>query len=98
MEKEEENEKPTAFDISSLDTLILLRLFVNILGEKAWENMGLRMKPGTQEVEKDMLKAKTAINTIQFILNELEPSLEDGERKSLRNLLADLQLNYVTQR
>lgn len=82
MENEEEKEKPLAFDITSLDTLVLLRLFVNILGEKAWENMGLRIKPGTQEVEKDMSKAKAAIDTIQFILTYLTPAFKRRRGRS----------------
>lgn len=35
MNEAEEKEKPMALDISSLDILVLLRLFINILGEKA---------------------------------------------------------------
>jgi len=80
-----------------LDVFVLLRFFVNILGEKAWQNMGLRMRPGTNDVEKDMLKAKTAIDTIQFLVNTLEPHIQDDERRFLRNLLADLQINFATQ-
>ena len=97
MEESKEREKPMALDISSLDTFVLLRLFVNILGEKAWQNMGLRMRSGTDEVEKDMLRAKIAIDTIQFIVNTLEPHFQEDEKKIFRNLLADLQINFVKQ-
>ena len=92
-----DEEKPVAFDISSLDTYLLLRLFISILSEKAWQDMGLRAKPGTEKVEKDMVRAKLAIDCIAFLINSLEPFIEDDEMNSLRNLLADLQINFVTQ-
>lgn len=59
--------------------------------------MRLRMKPGTNDVEKDMLKAKIAIDTIQFLVNTLEPQIQEEEKKIFRNLISDLQINYVRQ-
>lgn len=97
MEGDEGKEKPVVFDISSLDTYILLRFFIGVLSEKAWQDMGLRVKPGTDKAEKDMLKAKTAIDSIEFLINTLEPQLQEDEKKSLRNLLADLKINFVGQ-
>jgi len=97
MEPKNEEEKPVSLDISSLDTLILLRFFISILSEKAWQNMGLRIKPGTEEVEKDLEKAKIAIDTIEYIIKSLELKITEDEKKSLKNLLADLQINFVRQ-
>ena len=92
---DEEEKKPVVFDVASLDTYVLLRLFINVLGVKAWQNMGLRVKPGTDEVEKDMVCAKTAIDCIAFLIDRLDPHIQEDERISLRNLLADLQINFV---
>lgn len=97
LEREEEKEKPVVFDVASLDTYVLLRLFINILGAKAWQNMGLRVKPGMDEVEKDMGRAKIAIDSIAFLIDRLEPHIQEDERSSLRNLLADLQINFARQ-
>lgn len=95
MERDEEKEKPVVFDIASLDTYVLLRLFINVLGAKAWQNMGLRVKPGTDKVEKDMERAKTAIDCIAFLIDRLKPHIQEDERSSLRDLLADLQINFA---
>jgi len=97
MESDEGKEKPVVFDISSLDTYLLLRFFISVLSEKAWQDMGLRVKPGTDKAEKDMLKAKTAIDSIEFLINTLEPQLQEDEKSSLRNLLADLKINFAGQ-
>lgn len=95
MEREKREETPASFDISSLDTYVLLGLFINILSEKAWQHMGLRVKPGTDDVEKDFERAKVAIDCITFLVDKLEPHIQDGEKNRLRNLLTDLQINFV---
>jgi hypothetical protein len=97
MESSEEREKPVVFDISSLDTYLLLRFFISVLSEKAWQDMGLRAKSGTDKIEKNLLKAKTAIDSIEFLINTLEPQLQEDEKKSFRDRLADLKINFVRQ-
>ena len=94
MEDEKEG-KPVAFDIASLDTQILLKLFIDILSIKAWQHMGLRVKPGTDKVEKDLGQAKLAIDCVNFLVDKLEPHVKEDEKKSLRSLLADLQINFA---
>ena len=94
MEQEKDNDK-LGFDITSLDTYVLLTLFVNILGSKAWQHLGLRAKPGTDQVEKDLDRARTIIDCMAFLIDKLEPHLKENENKSLKNLLTDLQINYA---
>lgn len=93
--EEDKGDEDSVFDISSLDTYVVFALFVNILGSQAWRHMGLRIKPGTNEVEKDLERAKTAIDCIAFLVEKLEPHIPEDEKKSLRNLLADLQINFA---
>jgi hypothetical protein len=95
VEHNKENEKPLAFDITSLDTYVLLALFVNILSSQAWEHMGLRVKPGTDKVERDLERAKTAIDCIAFLIDKLDDHIQGSEKKRLKNLLTDLQINFV---
>jgi len=94
MEQEKE-EKTTALDITSLDTYTLLELFINVLSTKAWQHMGLRVREGTDKIEKDFEQAKVAIDCIAFLINKLEPHMQDSEKGRLQNLLADLQINFV---
>src|SRR4030042_1499741 len=95
MAEEKEEETTTAPDITSLDTYVLLGLFINILSAQAWQHMGLRLKPGANNIEKDLKRANTAIDCIAFLVNKLEPEIPENERRQLRNLLTDLQVNFV---
>ncbi len=92
---EEKEEETTTPDITSLDTYVLLGLFINILSAQAWQHMGLRLKPGANSVEKDLKRASTAIDCIAFLINKLEPEIPENETRQLRNLLTDLQVNFV---
>ena len=94
-QENEEQPQPTAFDVTALDTYVLIQLFINILASKAWQHMGLRIKPGTDTVEKDLERAKTAIDCISSLLEKVESHLQEKEARILRNLLSDLQINFV---
>ena len=95
MEPNRDDEKPQAMDITSLDTYVLLTLFVNILTSQAWQHMGLRVKPGTDNAEQDLERARTAIDCIAFLVDKLTAHVQESEVKRLKNLLADLQINFV---
>jgi len=90
-----EEKEQSALDITALDTYALLSLFIGILSAQAWQHMGLRMKPGTDKVEKDFERARVAIDCVAFLVEKLEPRLPDAEKGKLRSLLADLQINFV---
>ena len=54
MSEEAGSEEPKVQDITSLDTYSLIGLFISLLSAKAWQTMGLRVKPGTDKIEKDL--------------------------------------------
>ncbi|MBN2395699.1 MAG: DUF1844 domain-containing protein [Candidatus Atribacteria bacterium] len=73
----------------------LFAWFIGILNGKAWEHLGLMMNPETKEVKQDLVKAKVAIDSIEFLLNQIKSELEVEDRRQLENILANLQMNYV---
>lgn len=89
------NSPPNVVDIASLDTYTILSVFLGLLAERAWQTMGLRAKPGTDKIETDLQEAKTAIDTVSFLVEKLQARLPDEERRRLEGLIADLKLNYV---
>ena len=89
-----DNEKQV-LDITSLDIYLLLPFFIRILESQTWQYLGLRVKPGSNVAEKDLDRAKTAIDCISFLVDKLEDHLQVNEKKSLNNLLAELQINFV---
>jgi hypothetical protein len=88
---------PSVLDITSIDIYLLLGLFVNVLGDQAWQYMGLRVRPATKKVEKDLSKARVAIDCVSYLIGKLEPQLNDEEKNKLRSLLTDLQINFIRQ-
>jgi len=90
-----EERKEPVLDITTLDTYALLSLFIGILSAQAWQHMGLRVKPGAQEIEKDFERARVAIDCVAFLVEKLESHLPDAEKDKLKSLVADLQINFV---
>ena len=94
---EPERREAKSFDISFLDLYQLLELFVTLLSEQAWRNMGLRVDPRTNEIKKDFEKAHVAIDSIISIVDKLEPNVTEDVKSHLRSIISDLQINYVRQ-
>jgi len=93
LSKENDEEKTQVLDITTLDTYDLLGFFISILSAQAWQHMGLRVKAGTDKIERDLERARVAIDCISFLVDKLESRLE--ERDAMRRLLADLQINFA---
>ena len=94
---EEEGSRPQMMDISALPIWQLLPLFIRILDSVAWQKMGLIVNPMTQEIEKDLVQARTAIDSYEALLGQLKEHLEPEAKKALESRLADLKLNFSTQ-
>ena len=80
-------------DMLPLNTLFVW--FIGILNSKAWEYLGLMMNPETKEINQDLKKAKTSIDSIEFLLNQIKDELEAEDKRHIADLLASLQMNYV---
>jgi hypothetical protein len=93
----DDKEGPATLDLTAIELDDLLGLFIGILSEKAWQYMGIRLAPGKSEVDKNMVKAKAAIDCVAFLTEKIAPSLSPDEDRRLRSMVTDLQLNYVKQ-
>jgi len=80
---------PTVYD--------LLQFVTGMIAEQAWVRMGLRLAPGQKETEKDLAQAKIAIDTVVFISDKLHAHISEDDRRALRALISDLQVNFVRQ-
>lgn len=74
-----------------------LLMCIDILNQGAWISLGLISDPTTGQVEKDLPQAKVAIDSVAFLAGKVELELDEETRRELRNLVRDLQLNYVEQ-
>ena len=79
------------------DVYTMLRSFISLLGMHAWQWMGLIKNPSTNELTKDLVQAKTAIDAIAALASQLEGHADAAEQRELRNMLSDLRINFVQQ-
>jgi len=73
----------------------LLRMAVGMFAEQAWIHLGLRMDPSTSKTEANLPFAKVAIDTLSFMVEQLQPGLDSQDKRELEALLANLRVNYV---
>ena len=94
-EKVKEEEKKQEEHFKEPDLPVLFVWFISMLSGKAWEYLGLIMNPETKEINKDLKKAKIAIDTVAFLYDQIKDDLNPEDFKRLENLLANLRMNYV---
>jgi len=93
--KVKEEEKKQEKHFKEPDLPVLFVWFISMLSGKAWEYLGLIMNPETKEINKDLKKAKIAIDTVAFLYNQIKDDLNQEDFKRIENLLANLRMNYV---
>jgi hypothetical protein len=82
-------------EVPEINVYSLLRMTVGMFAEQAWLHLGLRMDPRTNKTQTDLPLAKVAIDTVSFIVDQLQPDLDAAEARELEALLANLRINYV---
>jgi hypothetical protein len=96
-EETQKAEIPQMLDLTAIELDQMFGLFISLLSAKAWQYMGLRLTPGKDVTQKDLVKAASAIDCIGFIVKKLEPFIPEEESSRFNSLLADLQINYARQ-
>lgn len=91
----EEEKKQQEEHFKEPDLPVLFVWFISMLSGKAWEYLGLIMNPETKEINKDLKKAKIAIDTVAFLYEQIKDDLNPEDFKRIENLLANLRMNYV---
>jgi len=71
-EKAKEEEKKQEKGFKEPDLPVLFVWFISMLNGKAWEYLGLIMNPETKEINKDLEKAKIAIDTVAFLYDQIK--------------------------
>jgi hypothetical protein len=85
------------FQLPHLKAVDRLLMCVNWLHEGAWIALGLVQDPATEKIEQDLEGARAAIDSIAFLVSKADPHVDEATRRELKNLVMDLQLNFVQQ-
>lgn len=92
----EQNVTPSA-DHPGLTMQVRLLMCIDILQQGAWIALGLIADPTTGEIQAELEQAKMAIDGVKFLAEKVERQLDDTTRRDLKNLVNDLQVNFVQQ-
>lgn len=75
----------------------VLRFSVEMLSNRAWVCMGLTPNPMTGKIDRNLPEAKRAIDVLGALAPHAETDADPNEKRELRNLLADLRVNFLRQ-
>ena len=84
-------------EILAPDLPVLLASMAAMLEEQAWRHLGLTAHPITHAIEKDLQKAKIAIDVVAYIVGQVSPLVSESQRRDLQSRVSTLQLNFVEQ-
>ena len=94
-EESVQSEQPEAQAVA--DVFSIAKWVIGIMAATAWQYMGLQVNPATGKVEKDLIQARIAVDTVVFLGDKIHPHLSEAERREIRSLISDLQVNFVQQ-
>ena len=77
------------------DVYTLSQFTISLLGNAAWQHLGLVADPQTGELKKDLTQAQLSIDIISFLFDKIKDKLEKEQEREIRNLLTNLTMNYM---
>jgi len=83
-------------ELLDLEIESILSFFISILSTKSLQYLGVQVKEG-EEPEKDLQKARLAIDTTSMIIEKLEPFIEQEEHTQLKQVVSNLQFAYLRE-
>lgn len=75
----------------------VLRFAIDMLSNHAWASMGLIPNPTNGKIERNLDEARRAIDVLADLARHAEAEAEPDEKRDLRNMLADLRVNFIRQ-
>jgi len=87
-------EEPQPQTLADVGVYGVLRFCVSLLVEQAWVALGIRALPG-RETKENLPEAKVAIDALTGLVAQLQPDLDDSEKRELETTLANLRINFV---
>jgi CheY-specific phosphatase CheX len=72
-----------------------LAMMLDQIAAVSWQKLGLQPDIITGKTERKLAEAKIAIDMTAHIAEVIEPQLDEGDRRTVQNLVTSLRLNYV---
>jgi hypothetical protein len=91
-----EKEDIQQIELLDLEIEDLLNFIIGLTSTKAIQYLGVPIKQD-QKPEKDLKRARVAIDTTNLLVRKLEPYIDENEKKQLKQMISNLQLSYVKE-
>jgi hypothetical protein len=72
-----------------------LAMMLDQISSVSWQKLGLHPDPITSTVQQNLDEAKVSIDVAAFLVAQLEPKLDDEDRRRVQALIRDLRINFV---
>jgi hypothetical protein len=73
----------------------LMVVMIDQTASVAWQKLGLQPDMMTGTIQRDIPQAKVAIDLVAYLAGQVEPKLDDEDRREMQKLVSNLRLNYV---
>ena len=83
-------------ELLDLEIESILNFFIGVLSTKALLYLGIPVKQ-SEKLEKDLEKARLAIDTTSIMVEKLEPFINEEELKQLKQVVSNLQFTFVRE-
>jgi len=83
-------------ELLDLEIEAILSFFIGVLSTKSLQYLGVPVKQG-EEPEKDLQKARLAIDTTSVMVDKLEPFIDQAEHTQLKQVVSNLQFAYLRE-
>ena len=83
-------------ELLDLEIESILSFFIGVVSTKSLQYLGVPVKQG-EEPEKDLEKARLAIDTTGILVDKLEPYIDQEEHSQLKQVVSNLQFTYLRE-
>ena len=90
------NPENNQLNLMSLEIEEIIQFFLSVTSTKAVQYLGVPMIEGQAE-DKDLVKARLAIDCTKVLVEKLEPYVSEEEIKQLNSVISNLQFAYVRE-
>jgi hypothetical protein len=81
-------------DLKLPDVEILATNFIVVLGNKAYDSLGLIPREGKQP-EVNLKQAKMAVDIMSNLCDQIIPLVDEKQKQELKNILTTIRMAYV---
>ena len=89
-------EEPNHVELLDLEIDSIVNFIIGLTSTKAYQYLGIPIKQGNKPV-KDLEKARLAIDITIFLVEKIEPYIDEEQNKQLKQIISNLQFTFLRE-